>query len=248
MTEEPTRTITLSIDEYNRLKEKDAIRHRRVKRQPTSLDDESVTKIAEWFLTTDEYAMTAVGEFLRLRDAYAWLLMNALGLRPMECLSLKWSDIDFQERKVTLSPYWNKQRIDIPAILTQPAMKLILEYREKLSKLDFHCKYLFPSNTTHEPVSSGNFARRFLTAAKRCGIAKVAYHTNGGQPKYNIRPYTGRHNFCTKIWKATHDTTCVQKLARHLKLESAQSYIHVDTSDKIQIADEVFSLKKEGDK
>lgn len=213
-----------------------------VKHSPEVMAEIDVLKIADTIMQSQSYMPTVQGEFLRLRDAYAWLVINSLGLRPKECLSLKWSDIDFKNRLVKVSPYYNKARVDFPATLTKPAIEYIEEYTNKLNdlKLNLSTEYLFPSVLTWQPMSSGNYARRFLAAAKEAGIAKISWYTESGQPKYNIRPYTGRHNFCTKIWRVTHDTTSVQKLARHKKLESSQAYIHLSNEDKMEIADEVF--------
>lgn len=212
----------------------------RIHRTPQILKEDEITKIANTILESQAYMPTRHGDFLKIRDSYAWLIINALGLRPKECLQLKWEDIDIENRIIKLSPYWNKVRIDIPAILTKPAIRLILDYKDKLNKLGFYSPYLFPSLLTGEPVSVGNYGRRFLTAAKEAGIAKIAWYTEGGQPKYNVKVYTGRHNFCTTIWRKTHDTTCVKECARHLKLESAQAYIHLDNKDKINIVDEIW--------
>lgn len=217
-----------------------SINNMRIRHSPQPISEEDTLKIAKAILESKEYMDTSLGNFLRLRDCYAWLIINALGLRPKECLSLRWVDIDFKARKVRLSPYWNKQRVDIPAVLTKPAMELILEYEQKLNEIGFSSPYLFPSSLTLDPLSTSNYAKRFLRAAKEAGVAKIVWKTDAGQPKYNIRPYTGRHNFCTKIWKATHSEIAVMKLARHLNQESAQFYVHLDDKDKISLADDIF--------
>ena len=212
----------------------------RIKRSPQPLSEEDTIKIANTILNSDRYMPSKQGEFLRLRDCYAWLILNALGLRPKECLQLKWEDIDFDRRIVKLSPYWNKQRLDIPAVLTRPAMNLIVEYRMKLEKLGILTEFLFPSTLTWQPLSTDHYAKRFLQAAKEAGVAKIEWFTEAGQPKYNVRPYTGRHNFCTKVWKSTHSEIAVMKLARHLNQESAQFYVHLDDGDKQKLADQIF--------
>lgn len=212
----------------------------KIRHSPQPLSEDDTLKIANTILNSPNYAPTPKGDFLRLRDCYAWLIINNLGLRPKECFQLRWADIDFDKRLIRLSPYWNKQRLDIPAILTKPAMLLLKEYKEKLNKIGFICEYLFPSCESWMPLSTAHYAKRFLQAAKECGVAKIDWYTEAGQPKYNVRPYTGRHNFCTKIWKSTHSEIAVMKLARHLNQESAQFYVHLDDGDKTKLADEVF--------
>lgn len=213
---------------------------RRIRRSPKNISEEDVIKIVENIFNTERYMNTKLGDFLRLRDAYAWLLINNAGLRPSECLNLQWSDIDFEKRQIKVSPYWNKQRIDLPAVLTIPAERLIKEYRDKLKKLGIMSSYLFPSTANWSALSPARFARIILIAAKECGVAKVEWITESGQPKYNIRPYTGRHNYLTKVYKATGSEIAVMKLARHLNQQSAQFYVHLDDDDKKALADAIF--------
>lgn len=210
------------------------------KRYPKPLNDNEVMMIADTIRNSRRYIKNRLGEFLRLRDSTAWLLMNYAGLRPGECLKLKWTDIDFNKRMIRLSPYWNKVRIDIPAMLTKPAERLIINYRKQLEEIGILCIYLFPSVQSWQPLTTERYGDVIRNAGKECGIAEVDWYTESGQPKYNLRPYSARHNFLTRVYKATGSEIAVMKLGRHLSQESAQFYVHLNDEDKLKIADEIF--------
>lgn len=213
---------------------------RATKRTPKPLSDEEVKLIADTILNSHSYMPTKQGDYLKLRDSTVWRLANAVGGRPKEILGMKWSDLDFDKRTIKLGIFSNKERNDTPITLTKPAMQILIDYRMELERLGFICEYIFPSTESWQPITSQNYARRFLQACKEAGLAKIEYFTTSGQPKYNIRPYTARHNFCTKVYKKTHSERAVQELARHKSPESSRVYIHLDNDDKANIADSIF--------
>lgn len=210
------------------------------KRFPKPLNDDEIVLIADSMLHMNDYMNSKLSQFIKYRNYTAWLLMNYAGLRPGECLKLRWQDINFEKRRIQLSPYWNKVRIDIPAILTKPAERIIISYRKELQKIGIFSIYMFPSVSSWEPLSTDRFGDIVRKAALSCGVAHIDWFTEAGQPKYNVKPYSGRHNFCTKIWKKTHSELAVMNLARHTNQESAQFYVHLDSDDKTKIADSVF--------
>lgn len=215
-----------------------------VRRTPPILTDTEVNKIAETFLKSKNYPENKLGRYMRLRDRTIWLLLNYCGLRPKEAMQLRWSDVNFDERKIYLQPYWNKERNDTPAVLTLPAIKLLNDYQEKLKQMGLRFEDCFPSNLTWEPISTDWYRKKLLSIAKEAGVAKVVFYNDANQPKYNVKPYTGRHNFCTKVYKNTHSELAVMLLARHTDPHSAHFYVHLDNDDKVGMVDKIFNDKE----
>jgi len=211
------------------------------KHLPKIFTEEEISLIADTIMNSPNYLNNEAGDFLRWRDITAIELMFYCGLRPYEALQLKWEDIDFEKDLIYVRPYINKIKNDLPAILTIPAKKILIKYKQKLEEFNMNNPWLFPSFWSWTPICSGTMNRRFLNACKEAGIAHIEYYRDSGQPKYNIHLYCLRHSFATKIYKATHSEIAVARLCRHTKVESASVYTHLDFDDKQQIADSVFN-------
>lgn len=214
---------------------------RNIRRVPKVVNEDMLGEILE---AIDKMPSmdAAFGRMIKLRDKTAICLMFYCGLRPLECLSLKVSDIDFDHFKLNIRPYFNKERNDTPAVLTEPAKKILLKYLDETARLGMQLVYLFPSLWTWKPITRDAFGKRFQMIMKEAGINEVEYYDECGMPKYKYNLYTMRHSFCTQVYKKTGSEEAVTQLARHTKPESAHVYIHLDFDAKKQIADKVFSM------
>ena len=211
-----------------------------IRRIPRIMTEEQISLVVETINKSTHYFKNRFGEYNRWRDKTIILLLYYCGLRPKECLYLRWEDIDFQNSLLFISPYNNKERNDTPAILTEPAKKVIVRYKNFLKENQIYSEFLFSSLLTGKPMATDTFAKRFQNIVKEAGLSKVEYYTDIGKPVYTFNPYTMRHSFCTKVYNKTKDVEAVTQLARHTRPESAHTYIHLSHPNKKQIADEVF--------
>lgn len=179
--------------------------------------------------------------FILWRDKTCINFLLRSGLRPKECLMLKWTDIDFDNRIIRIDPENNKERNDIPAILTNPGKEILLLYKEAIKDLGIHSEYIFPSYWTWKPITVSAFAKRFREVLKTAGILKFDHYISDGRIKYNYKLYSTRHKFCTDVYKKTNDTLAVKLLARHTQLLSAQFYVHLNNEEKVGLADKIFN-------
>ena len=213
----------------------------RERRFPKIIREDEIQKITDTIIHSSVYANNKSGTFLKWRDITCIHLLIRLGLRPLECINLKWKDIDFEKRLIYIDPYNNKVRNNMPAILTKPAEDLLLKYQRALSEMEIKSEYLFPSYWSWKPITRSAFATRFRNILREAGILKFDHYDSEGKPKYNYNLYSGRHKFATDVYTHTKDTTAVKELCRHTQLLSAQFYIHLDEKQRISIADDVFS-------
>lgn len=211
-----------------------------IRRIPKLINEEHLKQVLQTISSGSNYQKNKLGEFLRWRDSTAICLMSMCGLRPAECLMLKWEDVDFNSRLIKINAYHNKERNNMPAILTKPAILILENYKKAIDNFNIKCDFLFPSVWTWQPITVDAFGKRFQSLCKEAGLLNLEYYTESGRPVYNFNLYSMRHAFCTKIYKATKSEEAVTQLARHLRPESAHVYIHLNTDDKKEIADKVF--------
>lgn len=208
---------------------------------PKILTEDEIGLIHQTILNSDSYHHNKVGDFLRWRDITAIELMYYTGLRPAECLQLKWCDLDFENELIAVRPYINKRKNDLPAILTNPAKRILMRYKQKLLELNINNEWLFPSFWTTEPIQVCSMGKKFLKICQECGLAQFERHNQNGKPIYSVSLYSLRHSFCTRIYKATGSEIAVSRLARHTQVQSASIYTHLNFDDKREIANRVFN-------
>lgn len=209
---------------------------------PKVFTEDEITLIVEHILQCKSYSQTQGGDFLRWRDLTAIELMYYAGLRPAECLQLRWDDLDFEKELIYVRPYINHHRKnDLPAVMTKPAKKILERYKEKLNEMNINNAFLFPSFWTWKPITTSAMNKKFLVLCREIGLVKVEYYTARGQPKYSVNLYCLRHSFATRIYKRTGSEIAVSRLCRHTQVQSASIYTHLNFDDKKQIAAAVFS-------
>ena len=207
---------------------------------PKIIREDEIQKITDTIINSTIYPNNKSGQFLRWRDVTCIHCLIRLGLRPLECINLKWKDIDYERRLVYIDPNNNKVRNNMPAILTKPAEDILRRYQRALTEMEIHSEYLFPSYWSWKPITRSAFAARFRHVLREAGILKFDHYDAEGKPKYNYNLYSGRHKFATDVYHSTEDTTAVKELCRHTQLLSAQFYIHLNEDKRKNIADRVF--------
>lgn len=212
------------------------------KHLPKVLGEEDLNKIIETISKSSTYLKNNYGDYLKHRDSVAILLCFWSGLRPAECLELKWSDVDFEKRLIYVRPYVNhKRKNDLPAVLTKPAEEILRKYKEVMGGIGINSEFLFPSIWTLKPITSHAFGKRFRLILQEAGLNQVEYYNASGYPKYSCSMYDLRHSYCSHVYKATHSEIAVARLARHTRVASADIYVHLNTEEKIKLADYVFN-------
>lgn len=215
------------------------------KHLPRVFTEEEISLIIDTILHSERYCINPMSEFLRWRDMTTIGIMYYCGLRPAECLQLKWEDLDFEKKLIYVRPYINHNRYirrknDLPAIITNPAEKIFLKFKEKCNELKVNNEYIFPSFWTWKPITTSAMNRIFLDFCKELGFAKIEYRDRKGQSRYSVSLYSLRHSFCTRIYKKTGSEIAVSRLARHTQVQSASIYTHLNFEDKQEIAQKVF--------
>jgi len=193
------------------------------------IKDNPVRKVAkekernqiERWLTDDEEKrlMSASPDWLRPIITFA---INT-GFREGEILGLKWKQIDFSRREITISEQKNDQTDTLPL-----NDKVITVLKEKWNDRRKDAEYVFPSQNNTR-ISNRNLFRAFQIAKEKAKIEKFRFHDL-------------RHTFATRLVRSGVDIYAVQKLGRWKTLSMVTRYGHYDTDSlrsSIEVMDKV---------
>jgi len=161
------------------------------------------------------------------RDKAIFELLYATGIRCSELVSIKTSDIDFNEKTIRIFGKGRKERM---ALFGQKAKEMMLAYvahEREGSKAE-----LFFLNNRDEPLTTRSVQRIiemfrvFLKIKKR------------------ITPHKLRHSFATHLLNQGVDLRVVQELLGHKTLASTEKYLHVSTQELSDMCDTLHPMNK----
>ena len=137
-----------------------------------------------------------------LRDKLLLGLMYATGMRVSEVVRLRWRDVDFDRRRVSI--WQGKGRTDRKVMLPASFEPLLRELSRQFKPEDF----VFPSQNAGRYLSPRTAQRAMERAVQIAGIGKVA------------TPHSLRHAFATRLLENGTDIRFIQKLLGHARLET----------------------------
>lgn len=139
-------------------------------------------------------------------------LLLSSGLRCEELCNLKWDDINFATKDITvIEGKGNKNRITMMDDVTR---KYLQEYRDSL---DYKSDHVFAVKYRGEikQRTTDSVWRRLKALAKQAGVPEV-------------NPHKFRHTFATTLYKRGLDVRMIQKLLGHSNLNTTMIYIDSD--------------------
>jgi integrase/recombinase XerD len=155
------------------------------------------------------------------------------GLRAMEVVSLKVSDIDSQRMVIRVEQ--GKGRKDRFAILSPQLLDLLRDwYRITRPRI-----YLFPGRDKIGPMTTRQLNRICHMATELAGL-----------PRW-VSPHTLRHSFATHLLEQNIDVRVIQVLLGHSKLETTARYTQVAADvirEVMSPLDRLTPLRPKGDK
>jgi site-specific recombinase XerD len=144
-----------------------------------------------------------------LRDKLLLGLMYATGMRVSEVVKVRYRDLDFDRRVITV--WQGKGRTDRQVMLPlsfEPTLKGLAGAYDA-------DEYLFPGERAGRHLSPRTVRRVMARAVQIAGIRKAAH------------PHSLRHSFATHLFENNTDIRRIQKLLGHAKLETTTIYTKV---------------------
>ena len=153
---------------------------------------------------------------LGLRDKALLELLYACGVRVSELLSLKVSDLFFNEEMIRVFGKGSKERL-VP--VGRSAVKWVKEYLMKSR----------PMLEKKHKSENFLFLNKRGTKLSRMGIWKIVdkYVKDAGIKK-EVHPHTFRHSFATHLLEGGADLRAVQEMLGHADISTTQIYTHID--------------------
>ncbi len=161
---------------------------------------------------------------IELKDKYDFRnkamleVMYATGMRISELISLKYTNVDLNDNKVTVIGKGGKERMIPLGDYATEALRIYMEmYRPKLLKKP--SEYVFLS-VRGDKMSRQAFFKIVKQEAKKRGI------------KTEFSPHTLRHSFASHLLQNGADLRSIQELLGHSDISTTQIYTHI--SDKVR--------------
>ncbi|MGM9748341.1 MAG: site-specific tyrosine recombinase XerD [Candidatus Cryptobacteroides sp.] len=174
---------------------------------PEVLSEEEVARIIE---------SVGVDSWNGLRDRAILEILYSCGLRVSEAVSLRISDLYFDESFVRIIGKGNKQRLVPVAGQALHAVEEYLNCRPEPAAPEFD-DILF-LNSRGRSLSRVSMFKMVKNQAMIAGVQK------------NISPHTFRHSFATHLIEHGADLRAVQEMLGHESVLTTEIYTHIDSS------------------
>lgn len=176
-------------------------------------------------LTTQEVSLI-LSKVKREQHRVILRTIYGTGLRLMEALQLKVSDIESAERRIRVGS--GKGKKDRYTMLSETLLEELRSYWKTYRPQD----WLFPAKDPRRHVGETAIQKTFHDALKLSGVPKAA------------SVHTLRHSFATHLLENGTDLRLIQELLGHRTLKSTLIYTHVSTKVFRQVKDPLSFLRQ----
>jgi|GEM_PF-472277 len=148
------------------------------------------------------------------------------GLRVKEVVQLKWGNIDFNRRQITITGTKSGDERVVPI---RKELQLILKAWRKFDRFDGN-GLVFPSETgfgAMQKMSEGNISRVFREYVDAAGLSK------------SINFHGLRHSCGTELLRMGYDINEVAKILGHSSLDVTRIYEHLTPNDLMNKMDKI---------
>ncbi len=145
------------------------------------------------------------------------------GLRVSELISLRLSDLFFEEGFIRITGKGNKQRFVPVSPATQKAIDLYRKEIRPHQKIEKGFEDVLYLNRRGKQLSRAMVFTIIRQLAEKLGLKKT------------ISPHTFRHSFATHLLENGADLRAIQQMLGHESITTTEVYMHVDRSHLAEI-------------
>ncbi|MBF2720643.1 site-specific integrase [Psychrobacter sp. NG254] len=144
------------------------------------------------------------------------VLLTMTGCRPIELLTLKWSNVHLDKHQFIVRNHYSKSKRTMYKYLNNTALMVLLERHEQ-AKSD----YVFANCKTGDRVKS--YSKGFQLCKKRAGV--------------NCTMYDLRHTYASWLIQKGVGIYTIKDLLGHGDIESTMRYAHLDYAQYVEAVD-----------
>ncbi|GAA0325021.1 tyrosine-type recombinase/integrase [Psychrobacter aestuarii] len=164
--------------------------------------------IAHYLTRTEYQRLLAAALETHNQDLHDFIvLLTMTGCRPIELLTLEWSNVHIDKRQFVVRNYYSKSKRTMYKYLNDTAFNVLLE-RQQQAKGD----YVFTNMNTGEHIKS--YSKGFQLCKKRAGVKCTMYDL--------------RHSYASWLIQAGVGIYTIKELLGHGDIESTMRYAHLD--------------------
>ena len=149
-----------------------------------------------------------------LHDFIALLTMT--GFRPIELLTLKWSNVHLDKKQFIVRNHYSKSKKTMYKYLNNTAYLLLLDRQTRASGL-----YVFTNHKTGEHIKS--YSKGFQLCKKRAGLTCTLYDL--------------RHTYASWLIQKGVGIYTIKDLLGHGDIDSTMRYAHLDYAQYVEAVD-----------
>ncbi len=148
------------------------------------------------------------------------------GMRKGEMFNLRWGDVNFQTRVITIPRSKSGEMRHIP--MNDRVVEILRDLPSRMKS-----EWVFPSSKEITPVDGDNFTKRvFIPAVKKAEIENFRWHDL-------------RHTFASRLVMKGNDLRTVQELMGHKDIKMTLRYSHLSPAHKMNAVQSLVQPKKE---
>ncbi len=144
------------------------------------------------------------------------------GLRLMDVMTLKWSNIDFNNSMLTVTPQKTGRVISLP--LSSYLIGELKRYKTLVGN-DKDCLF-YDGEVNHK--TEARFSRHFIKVFQGAGLTGISFHSL-------------RHTNATKVTEVIRDVSIASRMLGHSNLNTTMTYIHQDLAAKKEAVEKFTS-------
>jgi integrase/recombinase XerC len=149
------------------------------------------------------------------RDRLILELLYGAGLRVNELVSLKWEDVDIEERELRVTGKGSKER---RAYFGKPVRELLRQWRDgavsKGHAAEGNAPVFYPEKAGAPRLTERTVHRMIVAVSRKVSL-------------YGVSPHTMRHSFATHMLERGAPLRVIQELLGHESLATTQKYLKV---------------------
>jgi len=191
------------------------------KKIPNFLSVDEVISVLDFFKRSLANDPSPTQKRHLLREKTLFLLLYGGGMRVSEACSLRWKQIQFDEKRILIKGKGNKERF---CVLPEYSLETLKEFRS----MNPESEYIFG----HDSLNTRTGYEMIRGLGRKVGLMNP------------LHPHALRHSFATHLLASGANLRTLQTLLGHDSLQATEKYTHLSVDHLARLMDQKHPLTK----